>query len=692
MKRAIRLNFSDNVWRCRFVGLAFGILMLVGVRSLQAQCSMLVNMPTSLCAGDTSIITFGFDSTKNVMVFCYPTSMGWGDSFFLPDGHDCPGSGCVYHSVVNFQAFAPNTVVTSVNDIKYLRVNIEHSYVADLYFDLRCPDGRTVDVLRFGGILNTECASHVPESSRTWLTGYNVPGSSYLGLPVHTDGNYCDPNTPGNEPGVGWNYCWSNNNNSGFVYPTGNSFIPDDGILYRLRSQSQGTIDSSDVASGTNFYHPDSSFAGLIGCPLNGEWAFEAMDGYAQDNGYVFEWELVFDPTLSPAYGCVIDSFAMTGMGVTRIDDTSFFVTSDPALQHDTVVCFTLQAFNDCGAVFDTVVCIAFHPNYETTVDEEIVENMLPYTYGDVVFEDSVSDYRFNLASLYGCDSLVHYNLDVWRNIGVEFDTLVCGNTLPIVWRGVNFTAPEIRVLSLNTVHGADSIVTLTMEAEYMDTVIFEAFVCNNEPYTWIDGNTYIDASQCPVYSFPSGGICDSVFRLRIKVSPTPFVMQASVNPNPATYDENRVTLNDISNSSWRQWYFLDRIDTARSCDFLFPFPADSVEVYVMGADGFGCRDSAYVIVFSDIATLWAPNAFTPDEQSNNLFFIKTNQILSGVVHMYDRRGLFIGSFDLLSGSWDGSHNGVECPQGAYVWIVDYVKKSAPGIHQKKTGTVILLR
>lgn len=669
----------------RVMPLFFAVLCAKGS---VAQCDLLVNIPLSICAGDSAFVTFGFDDLHNVKVQCHPASMGHGDLIFLPDGHNCPGTGCVYHSEVDFRAFDQGAVMTSVNDIKYLRVKIEHSYIGDLYLDLRCPDGRKVDLMRFGGILNTECADNVPVGSRTWLEGQNRSPGCFFGQANDDCGSYCDPDAEHNEPGVGWNYCWSNNNNSGFVYPSG------DGIIYRyVQSFSYSTIvDSSNVGSGYNFYHPDESFSGLIGCPLNGVWSFEAMDGFAEDNGYIFEWELAFDPSLCRTYGCTMDSFVVDGAGAYRVDDTTFFLTFDTSLVEDTTVCYRFEASDDCGNHFDTTVCVTFHPLHRGPFFDTVVENMLPYEYNQHLFEYSVSDYVFVLQDAYGCDSTVDYYLTVWPNVTTRKDTLVCGDVFPLTWEDYLFEYPQIATIRLLTSHGSDSTVILTLTAEGIDTVHQYVYLCHGSSYTWIDGNTYYVGQPSPVYNQPTSNNCDSIYQLHLDNTPAPFEMKVSAQPNPASFDDNEVHLRDLSGGASRTWSFLDRVDTSRHCSFPFPVWDDSVEVYVVGTDRYGCSDSARVVVWGDFATVWVPNVFTPDEQSNRLFSVYGHQLLSGTVSVFTRSGLKVIEFDALGGSWDGTKDGVPCPQGTYVWKMAYTTERNSSITKVRMGTVTLLR
>lgn len=93
-----------------------------------------------------------------------------------------------------------------------------------------------------------------------------------------------------------------------------------------------------------------------------------------------------------------------------------------------------------------------------------------------------------------------------------------------------------------------------------------------------------------------------------------------------------------------------------------------------------------------DSTTLWIPNTFTPEEKTNNEFYIFSHDIISAEVSIFSREGIHICSFDGLTESWDGTYKGVLCPQNAYIYIITYTTKSRPQYKQQKIGSVLLLR
>ena len=96
-------------------------------------------------------------------------------------------------------------------------------------------------------------------------------------------------NTSYNRAGEGLDYCWSNSES--YQYADGDGTVIE--TVNHMNGYTNGKIvKPSDLANGTNFYHPYNSFQSLVGCKLNGTWTIQICDSWKQDNGYIFSWEL----------------------------------------------------------------------------------------------------------------------------------------------------------------------------------------------------------------------------------------------------------------------------------------------------------------------------------------------------------------------------------------------------------------
>ncbi|MBO7492615.1 MAG: hypothetical protein J6T87_00545 [Bacteroidales bacterium] len=210
---------------------------------------------------------------------------------FIPDGQDC-GEGCLLASYINITDQPAGSVIQSEEDIRYVRIKLEHSWAGDLWIALQCPNGSYASILKkYNNGASSECSIHIPVAEWGWSGWVSSSGHDF-GIKGYSDNtsNKCDSAT--NPIGTPWNYVWSYNTRHGYVYNPGYYVYYNDNIV---SVYGQTVMDSTNVADMTNVFHPDGSFSSLVGCPLNGTWSLMIVDGWALDNGWLDEWELAFD-------------------------------------------------------------------------------------------------------------------------------------------------------------------------------------------------------------------------------------------------------------------------------------------------------------------------------------------------------------------------------------------------------------
>lgn len=329
-----------------------------------------VIFPNKICSGQPFEVSAGYDMVSNVQFDTVGseqlTTLYVTDTIFLPDGEPCHDghivsdqSYCSYKSPVTFSAFSPTAMVTSANDVLYVRLSIEHSFVGDLWIRLTCPNGKYVSLLKkYTTGDNVGCASAIPLSEWGWQgngISYNYFGAAN---DLNSSMSPCDPNVSENAMGICWNYCWSNTDDQGYVYNPGS-------YVYSSSNSHNGSFDSTNVAQMTNVFHPDGNFSNLIGCPLNGTWSIEVLDGWNIDNGYVCGWELALDPSLLPqnwSYDVAVDSVYILGPG-----SGGTYVVPDAAgdLHYD------IYVIDDYGCVYDTFTTVQVIQSPEPNIGED---------------------------------------------------------------------------------------------------------------------------------------------------------------------------------------------------------------------------------------------------------------------------------------------------------------------------------
>ncbi len=468
-----------------------------------------------MCAGGSYLLSVGFQPDNNIYLGQGATTLSLTDTIYLPDGVYCEPYGCSYRSPLTFTAYADGDTIQTADDIYYVRLNMEHSFVGDLYINITCPNGQKADLLKYGGSGSSNCNSQILPSSRGWSGGSNISVGNFLGNAYDYDVSSCDAAAFGNEPGEGWNYCWSNNTTQGYAYAQGEG-----SLIYRSANAHDGRVDSSNVAAGTHFYHPDDSFSNLIGCPLNGSWYIEVQDGWSSDNGYIFGWELSLSNEMLPDINFELDYSTAAGPWVTTLSDTLFQIDPPADLAHDTTIAYSFTVYDTTGCGYDTTIYITFfatpHTEFDTMVcgsftwnDDvytqsgqyvqhlasasgcdsvvtcqltvnpmvstydtlRLLESQLPYYFAPTnttytMQSPLVSNTTYTLTSSQGCDSVVMMAVYIYHNAATQVDTTVCAANLPMTWRGRVFSAAGSFATTLLTTHGADSVVTYTLSVD----------------------------------------------------------------------------------------------------------------------------------------------------------------------------------------------------------------------------------
>jgi subtilisin-like proprotein convertase family protein len=232
------------------------------------------------------------------------------DTVFLPDGNNVS-----YNSDILIDQFDTEQVITSLEDILGIRLNIEHSFVGDLSIRLICPNGQTtllkeqfpgVDVVT--GLIINPCSSE--------------GGGKALGCSP-------DPSTSSicyTSPGVGWDYefrpgaigCF------GISSDTINYIYTDlCNTIWENTALNPSITNSYTENIEPVFYGPYETFENLIGCPLNGNWRLQVSDHWMVDNGYMFNWGIGLKDSILQEqwnYNIGVDSVIFAGPNTTQLD------------------------------------------------------------------------------------------------------------------------------------------------------------------------------------------------------------------------------------------------------------------------------------------------------------------------------------------------------------------------------------
>lgn len=684
-----------------------------------------VSPPHGVCAGDTVNLAIAYQSPlPGVTLYSPHAAISESQKIFLPDGMSCQPYGTYYRSYAHFTDFPAHSMITSADDILYLRIKIEHSALEDLHIALVCPNGSSCQI--------TPSLTQQIFNSYWDGTVLNEYFRVNLGLANrHIDHLSCDSSL--NPIGVPWNYIWSNNTNHGYQYAGGqHSFIYESANVHQrynpLWDNSGGNqgfyphvVDSSNVALMQNIYHPKQSFANLVGCPLNGDWYIQVQDLQSEDNGYLVEWELSLDPRLLPSDAPPVISRNIAGTGVSRRDDSTFVVHTPSSFSRDTMLLYTATVVDSAGCTYHTSFPLSVYGVTTTVLHDTISRNRLPHTFQGFTFPVGAPDdvtHEYHYTSSHGCDSTVEYFLHI-----VPLDTFyeqraICSTLLPYEWHSVRFSHADTLAITANSSPGIDKVIILQLSVgdPFYDTLIVD-ILDYNLPYILNGQPLYNDTSYTLAYITEYG--CDSIYYFALRVHyPSSHVIDTAVCDYQLPFLWNGHTFNAdaIVTDTLTDPFGADSILTLRLTivpthieiishteDFCDEVRAElevitDFEDYiwstgqtipvitvtapgrysVVGKEGHCTRRATHIIEVCDYQ-LMLPNAITPSNADglNDWFGIPPAiqpqmADLGFRITIADRWGNVVFHSTDKAFRWDGKVDGVLHPNTAYTYVIQY--------------------
>lgn len=301
----------------------------IRVSTLPDFSETVAELQDTICLGETATLIGGvtFNDTAGVS----PTQGTFinGGIFagltYLPDG-----SGINYETSIEIENFDDGQTVQNGSDILDMCVTMEHSYLGDLEMMLTCPNGTSIN------IFNSYTGNGL-------YPGGFGGGGTFLGQALD-NGN--------GTPGVGWEYCFSDLANWGTMgdeHP-------------QNTTPTGGPTPGNAMSEGT--YLPEEGYDNLIGCPINGTWTLTVRDNIGIDDGYIFQWGILFNPDIDPNAEFYFPSItdAYWGIDPTIVDnigDTIIVVQPTVPGTYD----YTFHVTDNFGCEYDTTIFIHVVPN-----------------------------------------------------------------------------------------------------------------------------------------------------------------------------------------------------------------------------------------------------------------------------------------------------------------------------------------
>ncbi len=273
--------------------------------------------------------------------------------------------------------------------------------------------------------------------------------------------------------------------------------------------------------------------------------------------------------------------------------------------------------------------------------------------------------YHDTIPGIDGCDTINTLNLTLNPTYNFIVDTAACQPSLQ--WGDTSLTQTGTHTLHYRTLAGCDSSYTIHLTMLPIYDTTYDTSACYGATLT-IDGTDYIVPATANIHSTASNG-CDSTIHIRLLPFPQYDTTYYISIPDTESYEW--VDGNTYTTTTSTTLIMTDR----NGCDSILRLVLD-------------------VIITPRAPLIWVPNIFIPTASENNRFQIFSQYVDKMTVTIFHRWGEEVCTFDGLTETWDGTHKGIPCPEGAYVYLIKYhaTEIADNAYNHPITGTVLLIR
>ena len=237
---------------------------------------------------------------------------------------------------------------------------------------------------------------------------------------------------------------------------------------------------------------------------------------------------------------------------------------------------------------------------------------------------------------------------------------------------GTVYDSVEITVMYLNPTISPDTLICPGDTASL--------FVTGGVAYSWSPAETLSTPDSSHTSAWPltpttysvhvtaSNG-CSKTIQTTVGIYPLPDVNAGIDQYIPYGAD---VQLAGISNMATTVYWSTTDTLSCYSCYDPIAQPQETSAYVFHVIDANGCENRDTVMVYLD-GSLYVPNAFTPNGDGKNDFFvILGKEIVRFNLRIFDRWGLQLFSSDNMDNQWDGKYQGEIVQVDTYVWSIEY--------------------
>ena len=212
-----------------------------------------------------------------------------------------------------------------------------------------------------------------------------------------------------------------------------------------------------------------------------------------------------------------------------------------------------LQTVNDCDSV--VTLTLTVNPVANTNLTAAICEGSSYTENGFNVSE--AGTYTQNLQTVNGCDSIVTLTLTVNPVYNETITAAICEGS-SYTENGFNESETGIYTQNLQTINGCDSVVTLTLTVNPVESTNLTAAICEGSVYTENGFNVSEAGTYTRTLQTVNG--CDSVVTLNLSVNPVANTNLAVAICEGSSYTENGFNASEAGT-------YTQNLQTVNGCD-----------------------------------------------------------------------------------------------------------------------------
>ena len=240
----------------------------------------------------------------------------------------------------------------------------------------------------------------------------------------------------------------------------------------------------------------------------------------------------------------------------------------------------SLQSMKGCDSVVTLTVTV--QPVYNVTVSHVMCQGESFDFNGEILTESGA--YVDTLPTIHGCDSVITLTLTVNPVYNTPITHVMCqGDSYDFF--GNMLTESGVYVDTLQTIHGCDSVITLSLTVNPVYDTPISYVMCQGESYDFL-GNTLTE-SGIYVDTLQTVNGCDSVITLTLTVNPVYDTPISHVMCQGESY-------NFLGNTLTESGVYVDTLQTINGCDSIITLTLTVNPVYSTPITHVMCQGESY--------------------------------------------------------------------------------------------------